>query len=143
MTTNVLNQTKSQRQLAATVFLFLVFLACNSPAHAQVRGGTSYGGTSAQGTLTVTATVVTSVGVITGPNGEQKVVIANAADPADNVSWLQTAPANAPSAGQTQMTKRCEVSGRQSSSGPCSQVTIQPVPDTHNEATISLNKHRD
>jgi hypothetical protein len=138
MTTNVLNRTASRKQLAATVFLFLVFLACNSLAHAQVRGGTSYGGTSAQGTLTVTVTVVTSVGVITGPNGEQKVVIANAADPADNVSWLQAIPTNTPSAGHTQMTKHCEVSGRQSSSGPCSQVMIQPAPDTHKGKQLSL-----
>jgi hypothetical protein len=133
MTTNVLNRIAPRKQLAATVFLFLVFLACNSLAQAQVRGGTS-----AQGTLTVTVTVVTSVGVITGPNGEQKVVIANAADPADNVSWLQAIPTNTPSAGHTQMTKQCEVSGRQSSSGSCSQVMIQPVPDTHKGKQLSL-----
>jgi hypothetical protein len=130
MTTNVLNRTASRKQLATTVFFFLVFLTCNSLAQAQA--GTSFGGRSAQGTLTVTVTVVTSVGVITGPNGEQKVVIANAADPADNVSWLQAIPTKTPSAGHTQMTKQCEVSGRQSSSGSCSQVMIQPVPDTHN-----------
>lgn len=37
----------------------------------------------------VTTTVVSSVGLVTGPNGEQRVVIANAADPKDNVSRLQ------------------------------------------------------
>jgi len=41
-----------------------------------------------QGTLTVTATVVTSVGIIAGPNGEQILVVANAPDSADNVSQL-------------------------------------------------------
>jgi len=40
----------------------------------------------AAGTLTVTATVVTSVGVVLGPDGQQRIVIANAPDSADNVS---------------------------------------------------------
>lgn len=35
-------------------------------------------GRSAQGTLTVTATVVCSVGIVIGPNGEQVLVVANA-----------------------------------------------------------------
>jgi len=134
MVTNVLTRTGSRKQLAAAISLFLVSLVCNSMAHAQVRSGTSYGGTPAQGTMTVTATVVTSVGVITDSNGEQKVVIANASDPADNVSWLQAIPANAPTAKPAQRTRQCEVSGRQSSSGPCSQITIQPAPDTRKEA---------
>lgn len=42
----------------------------------------------AEGRLTVTATVVASVGVVTGPDGEQHLIIANAADPRDNVSHL-------------------------------------------------------
>lgn len=48
-------------------------------------------GTSApaQGSLTVTATVVSSVGLVIGPDGEQRLIVANAADPADNVSFLQ------------------------------------------------------
>jgi len=33
---------------------------------------------SAQGSLTVTATVVSSVGIVIGPNGEQVLVVANA-----------------------------------------------------------------
>lgn len=127
MTTNVLNRTAPWKQLVATVFLFLGFLACNSLVQAQVKVGTSYGGASAQGTLTVTVIVVTSVGVITGPNGEPRVVIANAADPADNVSWLQTAPVKAASSRHTEMTKQCEVSGRQ---GPCNEATIQLTPDS-------------
>jgi hypothetical protein len=44
---------------------------------------------SAQGNLTVTATVVASVGVVIGPDGEQRLIFANAADPSDNVSRLQ------------------------------------------------------
>ena len=43
-------------------------------------------GGRADGTLTVTATVVTSVGVILGPGGQQEIVVANAPDSADNVS---------------------------------------------------------
>jgi hypothetical protein len=43
----------------------------------------------AHGTLTVTASVVGSVGLVTGRDGEQRIVIANAADAADNVSRLQ------------------------------------------------------
>ena len=45
---------------------------------------------SAQGSLTVTATVVASVGVEIGPDGAQRLVFANAADPSDNVSRLQS-----------------------------------------------------
>jgi hypothetical protein len=43
-------------------------------------------GGAASGTLTVTATVVTSVGVIMREDGQQRILIANAPDSADNVS---------------------------------------------------------
>jgi len=43
----------------------------------------------AQGSLTVTLTLVSSVGLVTGPDGQQRVVVANAARPTDNVSSLQ------------------------------------------------------
>ncbi|HEY2392482.1 MAG TPA: hypothetical protein VGK22_15005 [Candidatus Angelobacter sp.] len=43
----------------------------------------------AEGHLTVTATVVSSVGLVVGPDGEQRLVVANAVDPRDNVSRLQ------------------------------------------------------
>ena len=43
---------------------------------------------SAQGTLTVTMTVVTSTGVMMEPDGEPQIVAANAVDPKDNVSHL-------------------------------------------------------
>jgi len=42
-----------------------------------------------EGRLTVTATVVSSVGLVVGPDGEQRLVVANAVDPRDNVSRLQ------------------------------------------------------
>ncbi|HZD93146.1 MAG TPA: hypothetical protein VE133_02770, partial [Candidatus Sulfotelmatobacter sp.] len=44
---------------------------------------------SAQGTLTVTATIVSSVGLVTGPDGEQHLFLANSPDPADNVARLR------------------------------------------------------
>jgi hypothetical protein len=44
---------------------------------------------SAQGTLTVTFRIVTSVGVVLGPDGEPRIVVANAVDPRDNVSGLE------------------------------------------------------
>jgi len=44
---------------------------------------------AAQGNLTVTATVVASVGVVIGSDGEQRLIVANAVDPSDNVSRLQ------------------------------------------------------
>jgi hypothetical protein len=50
------------------------------------------GSQGAQGNLTVTVTVVASVGVVIGPDGEQRLIVANAADPSDNVSRLQPVP---------------------------------------------------
>jgi hypothetical protein len=44
----------------------------------------------AEGSLTVTLTVVSSVGLVVGPDGEQRLVVANAADPRDNISRLDT-----------------------------------------------------
>lgn len=41
---------------------------------------------SAQGQLTVTLTVVSSVGIVLDENGQPRLIVANAADPADNVS---------------------------------------------------------
>lgn len=73
-----------------TKFTFLFFLlACSISALGQrknVAPVPMMAGNSASGTLTVTATVVTSVGVITGEDGQQRIVIANASDAADNVS---------------------------------------------------------
>lgn len=44
---------------------------------------------AAQGELTVTATVVSSVGLMIGEDGEERITLANAADAKDNVSRLQ------------------------------------------------------
>jgi hypothetical protein len=43
-----------------------------------------------EGTLTVTATVVSSVGILLGPNGERTIVVANAPDGIWNIAQPQT-----------------------------------------------------
>ena len=60
---------------------------CCLPACPQQRAVLSTGGP--EGRLTVTATVVSSVGLVVLPNGEQRIIVANAADPKDNASKLQ------------------------------------------------------
>ncbi len=77
-------------QIIKFILSFLL-LACSISAFGQRKStpfapivATSAG--SATGTLTVTATVVTSVGVIIDQDGQQRIVIANAPDSADNVS---------------------------------------------------------
>lgn len=57
---------------------------------------------SAEGELTVTLTVMTSVGVVMDENGQPKIIVANAPDPADNVSSLQIVRA----AGQKKKTNK-------------------------------------
>lgn len=44
---------------------------------------------SAEGQLTVTLTVVTSVGAVMDANGQPKLIVANSPDPQDNVSSLK------------------------------------------------------
>jgi hypothetical protein len=61
---------------------------CSLSAHAQQPSVHSTG-RGAEGRLMVTATVVSSVGLVLSPEGEQQIVIANAADARDNVSRLQ------------------------------------------------------
>jgi hypothetical protein len=56
------------------LLIFAIFiLLTGSFASAAVKNGSS-------GELRVTVTVVSSVGIIIGPNGEQRVVVANAPD---------------------------------------------------------------
>jgi hypothetical protein len=47
-----------------------------------------------RGTLTVTATVVTSVAIVTDGNGQPRIVVANPADPNDNVSYVSYVRSN-------------------------------------------------
>lgn len=65
-------------------------LACCS-AQAQQRNSLSRPG-AAEGKLTVTATVVASVGIVIDENGKPRVIVANAPDPADNASALYILP---------------------------------------------------
>jgi hypothetical protein len=72
--------------------LFASFvLFCLNASSQQSNMAVSGANASAHGTLTVTLTVVSSVGMVVGPDGEQRIVLANAVDPADNVSRLQPA----------------------------------------------------
>jgi len=81
-----------------TIIVLLSVLAGFGMSHAQARSaipaqGHSLGN-SAQGQLTVTVTIVASVGLVTGPDGVQRLVVANAPDAADNVSFLKPFVAN-------------------------------------------------
>ncbi|HEY2497503.1 MAG TPA: hypothetical protein VGK24_10565 [Candidatus Angelobacter sp.] len=77
------------RRLTTGVLLAGFLLLVSPGAFAQQPKGTMQSGRSAEGTLTVTATVMASVGLVAGPDGEQRMIVANAADPRDNVSTLQ------------------------------------------------------
>jgi hypothetical protein len=71
------------RVLFASIVLCCIRAVAQQPvSSAGARGG-------GEGRLTVTATVVSSVGLVVGPDGEQHMIVANAADPRDNVSRLQ------------------------------------------------------
>jgi hypothetical protein len=63
-------------RILRNTIVFLVFATCSAL------------GASSEGKLTVTATVVTSVSLVTDADGTQRILIANAPDPADNVSTL-------------------------------------------------------
>jgi hypothetical protein len=81
-----------------TIIVLLSVLTGLGMSYAQARGaipaqGHSLGN-SAQGQLTVTVTIVASVGLVTGPDGVQRLVVANAPDAADNVSFLKPIGAN-------------------------------------------------
>ena len=74
-----------------------LLLLCCAVGSAQTAR-TPFASRQATGTLTVTATVMPSVGVITGPNGEQTLVYANFPDARDNVSFLAVKKQGAPAA---------------------------------------------
>ena len=73
------------------IFLAAVLLSCLSVSAQQAHS--TIAGRGAEGTLMVTATIVPSVGLMVGPDGEQRLVYANSVDPRDNVSHLQPVPA--------------------------------------------------
>lgn len=71
------------RTSAVSVLLWGMQAFTQQPIFSSARSG-------AEGRLTVTATVVSSVGLVMGPDGEQRIIVANAVDPRDNVSRLQS-----------------------------------------------------
>lgn len=61
----------------------------NAPAQ-QIQDRPQRPAGSAEGSLAVAATVVSSAGLVIGPDGRQRLIVANsAAGPADNGSYLQ------------------------------------------------------
>jgi len=78
--------------------LILVFLIC-SVSHSQAPSRQS--GSSAQGSLTVTAIVEPSVWLVMEPDGKRDVVIANAPDPKESFSHVPVNKAGRKSAAPT------------------------------------------
>jgi hypothetical protein len=74
----------------------LAFLGWANAFGQQVQSRTQKPGGSAEGTLTVTATVVSSSGLVIGPDGQLRVIVANAADPKDTPSHLPEAVVKPP-----------------------------------------------
>jgi hypothetical protein len=70
----------------------------------------------ADGRLTVTATVETSVGVVFGSDGEARLIIANAPDKSDNVSSLRVVMKDKDTASMAK--KPGKAGTRPSSAGP-------------------------
>lgn len=69
--------------------LFAALVCCS--AQAQQRNSLSRPGAT-EGELTVTAAVVASAGIVIDKNGQPRVIVANAPDPADNASALYILP---------------------------------------------------
>jgi hypothetical protein len=82
-----------RRYISTLIFAGLAFWGGPFPssrAQAQPRAAAQRpGAASAQGELTVTLTVVASVGIVIDAGGQPRLIVANAADPADNVSSLR------------------------------------------------------
>ena len=67
-----------------TIGTFILLAIASIAASAQSRQG--HVGRSAQGTLTVTVVIESSVGLIAGPDGRQQLVVANAPDSRETFS---------------------------------------------------------
>jgi hypothetical protein len=85
--------------LASALFRVGMFMCLSLivglPAGAQEKslaiGPQDLQGKSAHGQLTVSATVVSSVGIVIGPNGERVLVVANAPAGKDDLFWSTAA----------------------------------------------------
>jgi hypothetical protein len=73
----------------AEVLVFILLGVCAAFGQRAHAGPDLSGSGRAQGSLTVTMTVVSSVGLVTGPDGQQRIVVANAVAASDNVSSLR------------------------------------------------------
>ena len=109
--------------------IFLVLALASVIASAQSRPGQI--GHSAQGTLTVTVIVESSVGLVAGADGKQQLIVANAPDP------KQTFSRQAPSVAYSfpgkpvrfEVTREMQllnVTGGPASSEPVTLVTVVP-----------------
>ena len=67
----------------AVFFTGFMFLGLTHASAQQVQPRSQSPAGSAEGTLTVTATVVSSTGIVIGPDGQPRIIVANAADPTD------------------------------------------------------------
>jgi hypothetical protein len=75
----------------AAIFLCLSLTLCitlSAQEKRLVSGPSALEGKSGQGQLIVTATVVSSVGIVIGPNGERVIVVANAPSGKDNLAAI-------------------------------------------------------
>lgn len=76
-----------ERTFKIAVFLTgLCFFGWVNVSAQQVQSRSQSPAYSAKGTLAVTATVVSSSGVVIGPDGQQHVIVANAPDGKDSAS---------------------------------------------------------
>ena len=73
----------------AAMLVFVLTGVCAAFGQRSNAFPNSAGSGHAQGTLTVTLTIASSVGLVTGPDGQPRVVVANAAAASDNVSSVR------------------------------------------------------
>lgn len=88
---------------ALFVVLCFTFNVCHSQSQSKRPGR------SAQGSLTVTATVVPSVWLVMEPDGKRDVVVANAPDPKE--SFYRAAPATKPESVRGRRTQKTSPAG--------------------------------
>lgn len=88
MQSHILVETLMQERIfKIAVFLIgLLFFGCVNASAQQVQPKSQSPAGSAEGTLAVTATVVSSTGLVIGPDGQQRVIVANAPDRGDDAS---------------------------------------------------------
>lgn len=81
---------ENKLKLGALFVGAMFFILVNAPAQ-QIQKRPQRPTSNAEGPLAVTATVVSSTGLVIGPDGRQRLIVANApAGPADKGSHLQT-----------------------------------------------------